>query len=262
MIRALVGAMLVGVVCPLLGTLVILKRMAFFADAVAHFALPGLLIALIAGWPVGSFLVGFSMLAALAMGWVKQRTEGSADMVLGVFSAVAIALGGILMGLGPGYQGQILSFLFGDILALSWGDLVVLGGLGLAVVVFVGVTFQAQLLINFQPDLAQVQGVRVGLLETVFILLLAGVVATVMKFVGALLVTAFLVIPAAVARQGATSYRAMFILAPGIGVGSAIVGLVLAALGNVPAGPMIVLVQGVLFLGVVVWGGGKPKLGS
>ncbi|WP_287128001.1 metal ABC transporter permease [Candidatus Cyanaurora vandensis] len=252
MVRALLGAVLLGVVCPLLGTLVILKRMAFFADAVAHFALPGVVLALGLGWSVGGFLTGFCMAAALVILWVKNQTAQAADTVLGVFSATAIALGVVLLSWLPGYQGQVWAFLFGDILAVGWVDLGVLLGLGGLVVAFMIFTLQAQVLINFQPDLARVQGFAVGAIEIVFVLLLAGVVATAIKLVGALLVTAFLVIPAALARNVAKSYIQMLLIAPVVGVVGAVVGIVASAVLNTPSGPMMVLVQAGLFLGSLV----------
>ncbi len=234
---------MLGVVCPLLGVLVVLKRMAFFADAVAHLTLPGVVLAMAGQWEVRSFLLGFTMTAAAGMLWVKDRVTQTADTVLGIFSAAAMALGIVLLGITQQTQGKLLSFLVGDILAVGWIDLVLLTGLTLLVALFMVTTLRAQVILPVQTDLAQVAGFSVTGLNYGFVLLLAAVVTVTIKVVGALLVTAFLVIPAALARQKARSFMEMLWLAPLVGISGAVSGVLGAVLVNAPAGPLMVLVM-------------------
>jgi zinc/manganese transport system permease protein len=226
--------------------------MAFFADAVAHFALPGVVLALVWHWDISGFLTIFCILAGLLITWAKDHSEVPTDTLMGVFSAGAIGAGVVLISQLDGYQGQLLNFLFGDILAVSWSDIGLLALLALAVGAFVLLTLQAQVLTNFHADLAQVHGVPVKWLNYAFIVLLAGVVATALKLVGALLVTAFLVVPAACARNAAQRFMDMLWIGPLVGVLGALLGVVLSAFLNTPSGPMIVLVEVGIFLGLLL----------
>ncbi|WP_218082641.1 metal ABC transporter permease [Anthocerotibacter panamensis] len=249
MVRALGAAVLLGLACSLLGTLVVIRRMAFFSDAVAHFALPAIVVALWLGWDVGTFLTVFCVLAALAILWVKEHSQIPTDTVMGVFSAGAVAVGVMLMGTVAGGQGRVFNVLFGDILAVRWVDLWVLAFLSILVGTFMLLTLQTQVVANFQPDLARVNQLPVKFFDYAFIVLLALVVATALKLVGALLVTAFLVVPAACARNQARSFLQMLLFAPLVGVVGAVLGVLGAAILDTPAGPTMVLAQVVLFGG-------------
>lgn len=223
--RALVAALLLGLVCPLLGSVVVIRRMAYFSDAVAHFALPGIAIALAFNWDMGLFLTFFCIAIALIIFWIKDHSPVATDALIGVFSSGAIAAGVVLMSNSDGGQAQVMGFLFGDILAVNNQDLGLLSLMTAAVGLFMVLTFRAQILINFHPDLAQVNQIPVERINYIFIFLLAWVVATAIKVVGALLITAFLVVPGAFARQNAQSFTQMLWIGPLIGVTGAVIGV-------------------------------------
>src|SRR5205085_8981937 len=136
--RALAAGLLMGALCPLLGVFVVIRRMSFFGDAIAHSAFTGIAIGLLLGIDPSIAAVGFAILVALGMGFLQSRSRIPSDTVIGVFFASAAALGILLIGLLRGYSTNLFSYLFGDILTIGWSDLVVTGflltGVGIGVI--------------------------------------------------------------------------------------------------------------------------------
>lgn len=245
--RALIAALLMGILCPLLGVFVVIRRMAFFGDAISHSAFTGIALGLLLGVDPSLSAIGFAIVIALGMGWFQARSRIPSDTIIGVFFSGAAALGILLIGLLQGYRTDLFAYLFGDVLTIGWPDL------ALAAVLLVGVggcvvALRRPLLqIALSRDLAAVQGVRVEAMEYVLMTLLAITVAVSIKLVGIILVTALLIIPAAAARNVSRSMRQMFSLAVAFGAVAAILGLFGSYSLNTASGPTIVLVTIALF---------------
>jgi ABC-type Mn2+/Zn2+ transport system permease subunit len=245
--RALVAALLMGILCPLLGVFVVIRRMAFFGDAISHSAFTGIALGLLLGVDPSLSAIGFAIVIALGMGWFQARSRIPSDTIIGVFFSGAAALGILLIGLLQGYRTDLFAYLFGDVLTIGWPDL----ALAAVLLVWVGgcvVALRRPLLqIALSRDLAAVQGVRVEAMEYVLMTLLAITVAVSIKLVGIILVTALLISPAAAARNVSRSMRQMFSLAVAFGVVAAILGLFGSYSLNTASGPTIVLVTIALF---------------
>src|ERR1041384_6058314 len=121
--RALAAGILMGVLCPLLGVFVVIRRMSFFGDAISHTAFTGMALGLLLGVDPSLSAIGFAIVVALGMGWLQARSRIPSDTIIGVFFSGAAALGILLIGLLQGYRTDLFSYLFGDILTIGWADL-------------------------------------------------------------------------------------------------------------------------------------------
>jgi ABC-type Mn2+/Zn2+ transport system permease subunit len=248
MARGLVAALIVGVTCPILGTYVVLRGMAFLGDALAHIMLPGVVIAFLLGWPLplGALVVGVA--AALSIGALTRGRRIREDAAIGVVFAGAFALGIALLSLQRSYAVDLAHILFGNLLGVSNADLVLAGGLGLMVVLVVAAFYKEFLVLSFDPVLATTLRLPVGFLQNLLLVLIALVIVASIQAVGVALVLAMLVTPASAAYLLARRLPMMMALASGIGALSGIIGLYLSFYWNIASGPAIVLVETALFL--------------
>jgi zinc transport system permease protein len=229
-----------------LGSFVVWRRMAYFGDATAHAAVLGVALALITGLPVtfGTLIVALAM--ALAVSALAARGHAM-DATLGVLSHAALALGLVAISFAPSVRVDLTAFLFGDILAVGRADLAVIWGGAALVVGLIGWRWSRLLTATLSRDLAAASGINADREGLVLTLALAVVVAVALKVVGALLIAAMLIIPAAAARSLARSPEAMAFAAAGIGVVAALGGLAASYWGDTPAGPSMVAAAAVIF---------------
>jgi zinc transport system permease protein len=254
-VNALLAAIIVGPVLGSLGTLVIVKRHAFFSEAVGHAALTGVAIGILIGepytGPYGS-LFGYCLLFGIALNYLRNRTGLSADTLIGVFLSMSLALGAsVLLVLAGRINVHILeNVLFGSVLTVTGEDLAVLAVISAAVLVLIAVFYNRFMLASFNPALASVRGVPVKALDYLFVILITVVTVASVKIIGAILVGALLVIPAAAARAVSTSLRGFVILSMVFAVLSAIIGIIVPMEFNlpVPSGAAIILSAGAIFL--------------
>ncbi|KPP88551.1 MAG: zinc transport system permease protein [Rhodobacteraceae bacterium HLUCCO07] len=246
LVRAALGAMGVAIAAALLGCFVVWRRMAYFGDATAHAAILGVALAL--GFEISIFAGVLVVALAMALSISALSGRGHAmDTSLGVMAHAALAFGLVAVELLPGAQVDIEAYLFGDILAVSRRDLMVIWlGAGLVAAGLLW-RWQALLTTTLNPELAIAGGLKPAREERLLILALAVVVAVAIKAVGALLITALLIIPAAAARPFARTPEGMAALAVLLGVGSALGGLAVAWQLDTQAGPTIVCVAAILF---------------
>jgi zinc transport system permease protein len=252
----LVRAALAGVGLALgagpLGSFVVWRRMAYFGDATAHAAILGVALALIFSVPVtlGTLVVALTM--ALAVSWLATRGHAM-DATLGVLSHSALALGIVAISFVPGVRVDLSAFLFGDILAVTRGDLLVIWGGALFVVALLAWRWSRLLTATLSRELAAASGINADREGLVLTLALAVVVAVALKVVGALLIAAMLIIPAAAARGLSRTPEAMAAWAVGIGAVSALGGLWASYRLDTPAGPSIVAAAAVLFVAIALF---------
>ncbi len=247
-VRALLAAVVVGTVCAVVGTFVVLRGIAFIGDAVAHAAFPGVVAAFILGIP---FYLGAAVAAvgtSLAIGYVTRRARIRADTAIGVLFAGTFALGIVLYSTIEGYVADLFSYLFGYLLSTDLSDLVALALLGGLVLLVVGILWKELLYATFDPLGAQASGLRVDLLEYLFLALVALTIVISLQAVGIILVVAMLVTPAATAQLLTSRFGALMGTAVVVGIGSAVAGLYLSYWLDVASGATIVLVQTALFL--------------
>ncbi len=247
-VRALIASALVGVVCAVVGTYVVLRGVAFIGDAIAHAGFPGVVVAYLLGLP---FYLGAAVAAvgtALAIGFVTRRAAIRQDTVIGVLFAGTFAFGVFLFSGISGYVADLFSFLFGNILAIGAEDLVALVVLGLGVLVAVAILWKELLYATFDPLGAAASGIRVDRLEYLFLALVALTIVVSIQAVGIILVVAMLVTPAATAQLLTARFTRLMLVAALVGISSSIAGLYLSYWLDVASGATIVLVQTALFI--------------
>ncbi|MDR2308510.1 MAG: metal ABC transporter permease [Paucimonas sp.] len=253
-VNALLAGLMIGPVLGGLGTLVVVKRFAFFSEAVGHAALTGVAIGILLGepytGPYGS-LFGYCLLFGLLLNFLRNRTGLSPDTLIGVFLSVSLALGAsLLLMLAGKINVHILeNVLFGSVLTVSAQDLLVLGVVALLVPGLALPLYNRIMLASFNPQLAAVRGVAVKTLDYLFVVLVTLVTVAAVKVIGAILVGALLVIPAAAARLVSQSLKGFFCLAVLIATLSTLLGILLPIMFDlpVPSGAAIILVAGLCF---------------
>ena len=238
LLRAALAGVGIAVAAGPLGSFVVWRRMAYFGDATAHAAVLGVALALILSVPVtlGTLVVALAMAATVS--WLATRGHAM-DATLGVLSHAALALGLVAISFVPGVRVDLSAFLFGDILAVTPADLAVIWGGALFVVALIVWRWSRMLTATLSRELASASGIDADREGLVLTLALAVVVAVALKVVGALLIAALLIIPAAAARGLARSPEAMALGAVGIGAVSALGGLAASWWADTPAGPSI-----------------------
>ncbi|MDQ3871527.1 MAG: metal ABC transporter permease [Chloroflexota bacterium] len=246
-VRALVASAMVGAVCVVIGTYVVLKGLAFLGDAISHATFPGVVAAYLLKGP---FYVGAVVAAvgtALAIGWVARRATLRTDTAIGVLFAGTFALGVFMFSRIEGYVADLFALLFGNVLAIGSDDLVALVALAATVLTIIVVLWKELLYATFDPLGAAATGLRVGWLEALFLGLVAVTIVVSLQAVGIILVVAMLVTPAATAQLVASRFPVLMALSLALGVSAAVAGLYISYWLDAASGATIVLVETLLF---------------
>lgn len=247
--RSLVIAILVGIVCAIVGSYLMVQRLALLGDAISHSVLPGLAIAFILGANIfiGAFIAG--VLSTVIIAWIKTRSTIKEDAAMGIVFSAFFALGITLITIvQKDNKIDLNHFLFGNILGVTPQDAIDTG-LIVALVLLVVVFFYKELLFyTFDPLGAQATGLPVNLLNFGLMVLIALTIVASLKAVGVVLVLSLLITPASTAYLLVTRLHQVMILGAIIGVISSISGMYLSYFYNLPSGPAIVLVASGLFV--------------
>lgn len=246
--RAIVIGLIVAIVCGYLGVFVTLKRMSFFVDAIAHSSLAGIALGIFFSIdPILSALI-FAIIVAFGMAYVKKQGNLSFDTIIGIFFPTSFAIGIIVIGLVTGYRPDLISYLFGNILAVTNQDLAIAAIIGPLVMILFIALYRRMVFSIIDPDMARVVGLRLFLLEVLFLVSLAAVVVVSIKVLGIILVGALIVIPAAAAKNVSRSFSEEIAFSILFGIISVITGLFLSLVLNVASGATVVLVAVTLFI--------------
>lgn len=245
--RALLAAVMVGTLGSYLSFFVVLNRLAFIGAGVSHAAFGGVALGLSAG--VDPVLSGgiFATLVSWAIGWVSRRGQIHEDTVIGIFFASTMALGVAVISMTEGWMADLFSFLFGNILAVTIRDLWILGIVGIIVMAFLTILFKELLTAAFDEEMARADHLPVDALYYGLLTALAAALIVSVKVVGIILVSALIVVPAAIGYELTYNFRHMLAIAFVTGIGSSIGGLVLSYYYDIPSGATIVLTAAALF---------------
>jgi len=221
--------------------------MAFFSDSLGHSALTGIAIGVILGIksPIWSILF-FSMLITIAILVVKEANTASTDTIIGVFSSTAVALGIVILSRNGGFN-KYSGYLIGDLLSISSSDLLTLGIVFLLVILLWVVIFNKLLLASMNQSLARSRGIGVRLYEYLFSIIMAVIVTISIQWVGILIISSLLIIPAASSRNIAKNIRQYHVYSVIIALVSGLSGLVLSYFWGTATGATIVLVASAFF---------------
>jgi manganese/iron transport system permease protein len=262
MLRGLAAGVLVGIVCAVVGTYVVLRGMAFFGDALAHTVLPGVALGyLVSGGtrePLFWWALGTAVLASLGIGAISKNARIKEDTAIGVVFAGMFALGIAIISTVRSYAVDLSHFLFGDVLGVTNRDLILTLVFGGIVLLLVFIFYKEFLTLSFDPVLAATLRMPVDLLNNLLLAMIAVTVAISMQTVGVALMVAMLVTPAATAYLLTRRLWTMMLIAAVIGAASSVVGLYLSFYVNIASGAAIVLTATAIFIVVFLF---NPRQG-
>ena len=245
--NALMAGLLTSVICGIIGTFVVVNRIAFLAGGIAHSAYGGIGLAFFLGLPYIVGTLGFTLFAALIMAAVTLKAKDRADTFIGVLWAGGMALGVLLLDLTPGYNVDLMSYLFGSILAVPksdlWQMLVMCLSVGLIVLFF----YNNFLAMSYDEEFAQLRGVPVKGLYFLLIGMIALSIVMIIRVVGLILVIALLTIPPYIAEKYARSLRMMMLISTLLCCIFTMAGLWLSYIFNLTSGSTIIMVATVAF---------------
>lgn len=245
--NALLAILLITPLFGLLGTMIVSNKMAFFSDALGHGAFTGIAIGSVIGLVSPIFAaVAFSIVFALIITVIKNKSRASTDTIIGVFSSIAIALGLVLMSLGGSFN-KYSSYLIGDLLSITPSEIFILIGVFIIVLFLWSVIFNKLLMVSINQSLARSRGVNTLLVEMIFTTMVAVIVTISIQWVGLLIINSLLVLPAAAARNITRNVRQYTLVSILIAVFSGICGLIASYYLNTATGATIVLVSGIIF---------------
>jgi zinc transport system permease protein len=245
---AVAAALLASIGCGVMGTYVVVKRIAFLAGGIAHSVLGGMGAAVYYGFdPLGGALVA-AIVAALLIGWVRLHWRAQEDTLIGALWAVGMAIGILFIAKSPGYQADLMSYLFGNILLVPQQSLWFMLLLDAVLLLVVGLYHRQLLAVAFDEEFARLRGIPVTFFYLLLLVLVAVTVVLLIQVVGLILVLALLTLPAAVAGHYVHSLGRIMLLATLLGSLLSVSGLALSYQPDLPAGPTIILLAGALYI--------------
>ena len=245
--NALAAGLLASVICGIMGTLVVVNRIVFLSGGIAHAAYGGIGLSFFLGWPYLIGTLGFSFTAAMVMAAVSLKSKHRADTIIGVIWATGMACGIILLDLTPGYNVDLMSYLFGSILAVPGSDLWIMLLVGTVITGFVIWFYQDLLALSYDEEFARIRGVPIRALYFGLIGMLAVTIVMVIQVVGLILVIALLTIPPFIVEKYAKSLFQMMLGSSLLGAVFTISGLWLSYAFDLTSGASIILVAGFVF---------------
>jgi zinc transport system permease protein len=246
--NALMAALLASVGCGIIGSFVVVKRIGYLAGGIAHTILAGLGIAYYMGADPRTGALVAAIVAALIIGGVSLRYKQHEDIVIGALWAVGMATGIVFISQTPGYNVDLMSYLFGNILMVSRTDLYIMAGLDVAVAALVALFYKQIVAICFDEEFARIRGVNVGAIYLLLLCMVAVTVVSLIQVVGLILVIALFTLPAAIAGEFVGSVAAMIVVACVLGAVFGFIGLGVSYASNLPSGATIILVAGLAYL--------------
>jgi zinc transport system permease protein len=245
---ALLAGLLASIGCGVMGSYVVVKRIAFLAGGIAHSVLGGMGAAVYYGFdPLAGALVA-AVLSALLIGWVRLQWRTQEDTLIGALWAIGMAVGILFISRTPGYQADLMSYLFGNILLVPNESLWFMAALDALLLIVVGAYHRQFLAVVFDEEFARLRGIPVTFFYLLLLVLVALTVVLLIQVVGLILVLALITLPAAVAGHYVHSLGRMMLLATVIGSVVTASGLALSYGPDLPVGPTIILLAGAVYV--------------
>jgi len=255
MVRSLIVATLVGLMLPLLGAYVINRNLAFMGDALAHASLPSLVLGLLIGTSIFIAAIPAAIIVAVLVAYIFNKSDISEDTAVGIIFSSLFALGLILLSIYDEISFSLEDLLLGQLLAVSHADVLVTIYLTLLVIITLLIMHKQFLFSSFDPFGAKVMGLKVDLLNYLFLIILSLAIIGSLQSVGVVLVLSMLITPAATSKLLVSSFSGSMILGSAFGVMSTVTGLYVSYYLNFPSGPSMALTSTCVF--VIVWVSGR-----
>lgn len=257
--RGLVAATLAGALCGVLGVYVVLRGMSYIGHGLSHAVFGGAAASAVMSI---NFFIGagiWGVVSGVLIGRIARRRILGADAAIGIVTTASFAAGIALLNRYGQARKSIEAVLFGSVLGVSWGDVVAILVVGVIVAVALVVSYRSFLFATFDPQVAEVSGVRVSYFEVTLMVMLSGTILVTMRVIGTLLISALLVIPAATARMMTNSFAKMLLISPAIGAASCFVGMNASYHLDTSAGATIILVAVCAFTSVYFFAGRRAR---
>ncbi len=246
--RALTAGVILAFLLALLGTFVVLRNMAFFSDGIAHASLAGVALGII--FSINPLLVAIilSIVFSIIIFFLENKYKLSGDTAIGILFTSGMALGVLLISMQPGYQPELISFLFGNILAITQIELVIIGITSFLISIFIFLFLKKLILVSFDSETAYISGIHVKKLQLGLNIVLAVSVVLGIKVLGIVLVSALLIIPVAISKLFARSFKTLVVSSIAVSEVIVISGIITSYYLDLPTGPSIVLIGTILFI--------------
>lgn len=245
--KGLLGAIIIGSTCSLIGVFVVLRGMSYIGSGIAHGSLAGVALALLMGWNPLILSIIAALIMIVLIETVSRKAELKMDTSIGVIFSLAMALAVLFIGLQKKYTPEIMSYLFGNLLRITVTELWAMAGIGLLVASLILIFFKELQYSTFDPEMAQISGIPASLISVMLSVFMGLTIVVSLQAVGELLVLALIVLPASSAYQLTHSLKKMMLISVGIGVISSLAGLFAAFYLDAPTGSTIVMVLGMIF---------------
>ena len=250
--NALIAIILISPIFAILGTMIVNNKMAFFSDALGHSALTGIAIGMVLGITnINIGMIIFAVVFALLLNYVKNKISYGADTIISVFSSIAIALG-LAMLAQSGNFNKYSSYLVGDILGITETEILYVFVAAIIVYAFWYFTFNKLNVISINSTLAKSKGIDVKKIDNIYVVLIAVMVMISIRWIGILLINSLLILPAASSRNISKNMRQYHLFAVLFSLFSGIAGLVISYYFNIPTGPVIVLLSGIIYFATLM----------
>ncbi len=251
-LRAIFAGIVTAALLAFLGVFVVLRKMSFYSDGIAHASLAGVAAGiLLSSQPLlWAMIVG--IIFAILVFWLEKRTSVSVDAIIGVLFTASLALGVVLMNFKSGYQPDLISFLFGNILTIQYSDIWLILIIALITGIFMTINYKKYLLLSLNKDLAYLSGINLSLYQLLFYIALSVSVILGIKIVGVVLVSALVIIPVSIAKLFSVSAKSLVVWSIVLSEIIMLLGVMLSLIFNLPTGATIVLVGAVIFFGGVL----------
>ncbi|HBU27794.1 TPA: manganese transporter [Candidatus Uhrbacteria bacterium] len=245
--RALVTGILIGLLLATLGIFVLMRNMAFFGDGIAHASLAGIALGILTGVAPLPVAIIYAIVVALIIYGLERSTRLSSDTIIGILFTASMALGVVLLAATPGFQPELVSFLFGNILTITFTDIVLIGSFATLILVWLLGWHRHLTYATLDPDSATIAGINTQLHTILLYIALAVSVVLGVKILGIVLISALLIIPAATSSLLTGTFKSFFWISGLLSVVVIVLGLLLSFFIDAPSGATIILVAASVF---------------
>ncbi|MDD2563923.1 MAG: metal ABC transporter permease [Salinivirgaceae bacterium] len=247
LMNAVIASVLAGIVCGIVGTYIVTNRIVFLSGGITHASFGGLGIAWFLGLnPILGAAV-FSIMTALGIEFLTDKTQIRNDSVIGIWWSLGMAIGIIFIYLTPGYTPNLMSYLFGSILSIEQFDLILLGILAIFTILFFGLFYRPIQFISFDAEYLKTHRIPVTLFKYILISLVALTIVFSIKIAGIILIISLLTLPQAIANLMTNNYRLMMVYSVLFAIGASLIGIAASWYINIPSGAAIIFALVVVF---------------
>lgn len=245
--NAILGIVLSSFICGIVGSIVVVNRIVSLAGSIAHAAYGGVGIAFYFGFPVTAATMVFSSISGFIVGILTEKENALSDSFIGMIWAFGMALGIILTDLTPGYNADLMSYLFGNVLTITDIDLILSGVLLSLILILLILNYKTVVLVSFDKDYSRVVGYRVNIIYYIMLIMVSLSIVILIKMTGIILVMAMLTIPQSIAIKRCKSLSSMMVLSSIIALLFSIIGFIIAYHFNLSTGASIILFSVIVY---------------